>query len=336
MRWLRILQRMLLAVPVALGVAVLAFFSLRLLPGDPVQIMLGDTNTSVAVIRSVQHDLHLDRPLHVQLILFFGGLAHGDLGTSIAQHRPVAALIGDALPATVELTVATIVIAVVIAVPLGLVSALRPRSWIDRTVLSTSLLGASMPAFWFGLLLILFLAVNARLLPTSGQIDPAIAVPRVTGLLIADTLLAGNGAALKSVLLHLLLPALTLGVVFAAVLARTVRSSMIEALHRPYVKTARAKGLPESAVVIKHALRNALIPAITVAGLQIGELLGGNMIVETVFGWPGVGRLVVNSIFARDYVVVQAAVMLYAITYVAANLAVDIAYTFLDPQLELA
>jgi peptide/nickel transport system permease protein len=335
MRWLKIVHRVLLAVPVALGVAVLAFFSLHLLPGDPVQIMLGDTNTSAATIRAVQHELHLDQPLHVQLALFFDRLAHGDLGTSIAQQRPVAALIAEALPATIELTVATIVIAILIAVPMGLASALRPRSWIDRAVLSTSLLGASMPAFWFGLLLILFFAVNARLLPTSGQIDPAIGVPPVTGFLLVDSLLAGNAAAVASVLRHLLLPALTLGVVFAAVLARTVRSSMIEVLHRQYVTTARAKGLPEAAVVIKHALRNALIPAVTVAGLQIGELLGGNMIVETVFAWPGLGRLVVNSIFARDYLVVQAAVMLYALTYVAANLAVDVAYTVLDPQMEV-
>ena len=335
MRWLRIVHRVLLAVPVAAGVAVLAFFSLHLLPGDPVQIMLGDTNTSAATIRSVQHELHLDRPLHVQLALFFAQLAHGDLGASIVQHRPVAALIADALPATIELTAATIVIAVLLAVPMGLLSALRPRSWIDRTVLSTSLLGASMPAFWFGLLLILFFAVNTRLLPTSGQIDPTIAVRPVTGFLLVDSLLAGDGRALASVLRHLLLPALTLGVVFAAVLARTVRSSMIEVLHRQYVTTARAKGLPETAVVVKHALRNALIPAITVAGLQIGELLGGNMIVETVFAWPGLGRLVVNSIFARDYLVVQAAVMLYAITYVAANLAVDVAYTALDPQMDV-
>jgi peptide/nickel transport system permease protein len=283
----------------------------------------------------VQHELHLDRPLHVQLALFFAQLAHGDLGTSIVQQRPVAALIAEALPATIELTAATIVIAVLIAVPMGLASALRPRSWIDRAVLSSSLLGASMPAFWFGLLLILFFAVNARLLPTSGQIDPTIGVPPVTGLLLVDSLLAGNGAAVASVLRHLLMPALTLGVVFAAVLARTVRSSMIEVLHRQYVTTARAKGLPETAVVIKHALRNALIPAVTVAGLQIGELLGGNMIVETVFAWPGLGRLVVNSIFARDYLVVQAAVMLYALTYVAANLAVDVAYTVLDPQMEV-
>jgi len=336
MRWLKIVHRVLLAVPVALGVAVLAFFSLHLLPGDPVQIMLGDTATSAATIRAVQHELHLDQPLHVQLALFFAQLAHGDLGTSIVQQRPVAALIAEALPATIELTAATIVIAVLIAVPMGLASALRPRSWIDRAVLSSSLLGASMPAFWFGLLLILFFAVNARLLPTSGQIDPTIGVPPVTGFLLVDSLLAGNGAAVASVLRHLLMPALTLGVVFAAVLARTVRSSMIEVLHRQYVTTARAKGLPETAVVIKHALRNALIPAVTVAGLQIGELLGGNMIVETVFAWPGLGRLVVNSIFARDYLVVQAAVMLYALTYVAANLAVDVAYTVLDPQMEVA
>ena len=335
MRWLRIVHRVLLAVPVALGVAVLAFFSLHLLPGDPVQIMLGDTNTSAATVRALQHELHLDRPLHVQLALFFAQLAHGDLGTSIAQHRPVAALIAEALPATIELTAATVVIAVLLAVPLGLVSALRPRSWLDRAVLSTSLLGASMPAFWFGLLLILFFAVNARLLPTSGQIDPTIGVPPVTGFLLVDSLLAGNAAAVGSVLRHLLMPALTLGVVFAAVLARTVRSSMIDALQRRYVTTARAKGLPETAVVIKHALRNALIPAVTVAGLQIGELLGGNMIVETVFAWPGLGRLVVNAIFARDYLVVQAAVMLYALTYVAANLAVDVAYTVLDPQMDV-
>lgn len=336
MRWLRIAHRLLLAVPVALGVALLAFFSLHLLPGDPVQIMLGDTTASAATIQAVRHDLHLDQPLGVQLWLFFTQLAHGDLGTSIAQHRPVAALIGDALPATIELTAAAVVIAVLIAVPMGLASALRPRSLIDRAVLSTSLLGASMPAFWFGLLLILFFAVNARLLPTSGQIDAAIAVPPATGFLLLDSVLARNGAALVSVLRHLLMPALTLGVVFAAVLARTVRSSMLEALHRRYVTTARAKGLPEAAVVVKHALRNALIPAVTVAGLQIGELLGGNMIVETVFAWPGLGRLVVNSIFARDYLVVQAAVMLYAITYVAANLAVDVAYTVLDPRLEVA
>lgn len=335
MRLLGALRRVLLTVPIALGVAVLAFFSLHLLPGDPVQIMLGDTKTSVEQIRSMQHELHLDEPLHVQLLLFFGQLAHGDLGTSIVQQRPVAAIIAGAVPATVELTVATFVVALVIAVPLGLVSAIKPGSWIDRTMLTSSLLGVSMPAFWFGLLLILVFAVDVRVLPTSSQIDSTIALERVTGFMLLDSLLTRNGAALASVVRHLVLPALTLGVVFAALLARTMRSSMLEALRMPYVTTARAKGVAEIAVIAKHALRNALIPAVTVAGLQIGELLGGNMIVETVFSWPGLGRVVVNAIFAKDYVVVQAAVMLYAITYVAANLLVDIAYTFLNPQVEL-
>jgi ABC-type dipeptide/oligopeptide/nickel transport system permease component len=331
----RILHRVLLAIPVALGVAVLAFFSLHLLPGDPVQIMLGDTTASLAVVRSLQHELHLDQPLYVQLALFFGQLVRGDLGTSIVQHRAVAAMIAEALPATIELTFAAIVIAVLIALPLGLAGAVKPGSWIDRTVLSASLLGASMPAFWFGLLLILFFAVDARMLPTSGRIDSSIGVPPVTGFLLVDSLLARNGAAFVSVIRHLTMPALTLGAVFAAVLARTIRSSMVDALRSRYITTARAKGASEAAVVVRHALRNALIPAITVAGLQVGELLGGNMIVETVFAWPGLGRLVVNSIFARDYVVVQAAVMLYAVTYVAANLAVDVAYTLLDPRTEM-
>jgi peptide/nickel transport system permease protein len=192
-----------------------------------------------------------------------------------------------------------------------------------------------MPAFWFGLLLILFFAVDLRVLPTSSQIDSTIALERITGFMLLDGILTRNGAALASAARHLVLPALTLGVVFAALLARTVRSSMLEALRMPYITTARAKGVAEIAVIAKHALRNALIPAVTLAGLQIGELLGGNMIVETVFSWPGLGRVVVNAIFAKDYVVVQAAVMLYAITYVAANLVVDIAYTFLNPQLEL-
>jgi peptide/nickel transport system permease protein len=334
-RSVRILQRVLLAIPVMLGVAVLAFFSLHLLPGDPVQIMLGDTRVSAEHIRSLQHELHLDEPLQVQLLLFFRQLAHGSLGTSIVQQRPVAVLIADALPATIELTAATFIVAVLIAVPLGLVSALKPRSWIDRAVLSVSLLGVSMPAFWFGLLLILFFAVDMRLLPTSSQIDPTVALPHITRFLVVDSLLTRNWPAFMSAVRHLVLPALTLGVVFAAVLTRTVRASMLETLRMPYVTTARAKGVAEVAVILKHALRNALIPAVTVAGLQLGELLGGNMIVETVFAWPGLGRLVVNSIFAKDYVVVQAAVMLYAITYVAANLLVDIAYTMLNPQLEL-
>ncbi len=335
MRFSKVLERLVSAIPVALGVAILAFLFLRFLPGDPVEIMLGDTQATQQQIDSLRNQLHLDKPVLEQLWLFLIGIVQGDLGTSIVRGQPVASLIGDSLPATIELTIATIIIALLIALPVGIISALRAGSWLDRTVLSGALVGVSMPAFWFGLLLILLFSVELQWLPTSGRIGATMLVPKVTGFMLIDTLLARDFAAFGTALKHLILPALTLGVVFAAVLARVVRASMIEVLHKEYVTTARSKGLPEYTVVVKHALRNALIPALTVTGLQFGELLGGNMIVETIFAWPGLGRLVVSSIFARDYVVVQTAVMLYALTYVAANLVVDILYTWLNPRIEL-
>ncbi len=335
MRIAKLLERLLSAIPVAIGVAVVAFLFLRFLPGDPVEIMLGDTQVSQAQIDSLRQQMNLDRSVPEQLGLFLLGVARGDLGVSFVQGAPVAALIARTLPATIELTVVTILLALLIALPVGIVCAIKAGSWLDRTVLSGALLGVSMPTFWFGLLLMLLLSVELRLLPTSGRITATILVEQRTGFMLIDTLLAWNLSAFWSALKHLFLPALTLGVVFAAVLARVVRASMIEVLSREYVTTARAKGLREGVVVLKHALRNALIPALTVTGLQIGELLGGNMIVETIFAWPGVGRLVVNSIFARDYVVVQAAVMLYAFTYVAVNLVVDALYTLLNPRIAL-
>lgn len=335
MRLLKIAQRALAAIPVALGVAVVAFLFLRFLPGDPVEIMLGDTQVTQEQIAGLRQQLNLDKSVPEQLGLFLMGLLRGDLGDSIVQGAPVARLIVDTLPATIELTLVTILIAILIALPIGIICALREGSWIDRTVLSGALVGVSMPAFWFGLLLMLLFSVELQLLPTSGRLTATMLVEKRTGFMLIDTLLAADFRAFISALRHLLLPALTLGVVFAAVLARVVRASMIEVLSREYVTTARAKGLREGVVVIKHALRNALIPALTVTGLQIGELLGGNMIVETIFAWPGLGRLVVNSIFARDYVVVQAAVMLYALTYVGVNLFVDTLYTYLNPRIAL-
>lgn len=328
-------KRVLSAIPVALGVAVVAFLFLRFLPGDPVEIMLGDSQVSEAQVARLKQDLHLDKSIPEQLMLFLGGLVRGDLGRSFVKNKPVTSLIAETLPATIELTLATILTGLLLAVPLGIISALRPGSLLDRTVLSTSLLGVSMPAFWFGLLLILLFSVKWQLLPTSGRLPATLALDQRTGFVLLDSVLAGDFKAFRQGLRHLLLPALTLGVVFAAVVARVIRSSMIETLHSDYVTTARAKGLSEWVVILKHALRNALIPALTVTGLQIGELLGGNMIVETIFAWPGVGRLVVNSIFARDYVVVQAAVMLYALTYVGVNLAVDALYTLLNPRIRL-
>lgn len=335
MRLTKLLERVLSAIPVALGVAVLAFMFLRFLPGDPVEIMLGDTQVSQQQLDSLRSQLHLDKPLPTQLGIFLSGLLRGDLGVSIVKNAPVAKLIGDALPATIELTLATVLVGILIAMPVGIISAVRAGSWLDRTLLSGALIGISMPAFWFGLLMILLFAVELRVLPTSGRIAATMVVDRTTGFMLVDTLLDGNLKAFGTALKHLVLPALTLGVVFAAVLARVVRTSMLEVLGKDYVTTARAKGLREWGVILKHALRNALIPALTVTGLQFGELLGGNMIVETVFAWPGLGRLVVNSIFARDYVVVQAAVMLYALTYVGANLVVDTLYTLLNPRISL-
>lgn len=335
MRLTKLLERVLSAIPVAIGVAVLAFMFLRFLPGDPVEIMLGESNVTQQQIDQLRSQLNLDKPLLSQLGLFFAGLLRGDLGVSFVKHQPVAQLIAETLPATIELTIATIFIAVLIALPVGIISAVRAGSWLDRTVLSGALVGVSMPSFWFGLLLILLFAVELKILPTSGRIAATMVVDRVTGFMLIDTLLAKDLRAFFTALKHLVLPALTLGVVFAAVLARVVRASMIDVLGKEFITSVRAKGVSEWAVIIKHALRNALIPAITVTGLQFGDLLGGNMIVETIFAWPGLGRLVVNSIFARDYVVVQAAVMLYALTYVAANLVVDALYTLLNPRISL-
>lgn len=335
MRLLKIVKRLMAAIPVALGVAVVAFLFLRFLPGDPVEIMLGDTQVTQEQVTGLRQQLNLDRPVPEQLGLFLLGVLRGDLGDSFVQGVPVTTLIATTLPATIELTAVTILLAILIALPVGIICAIKAGSWIDRTVLSGALLGVSMPAFWFGLLLMLLFSVELRLLPTSGRLTATMLVEHRSGFMLVDTLLAGDGKAFVSALRHLFLPALTLGVVFAAVLARVVRASMIEVLSRDYVTTARAKGLREGSVILKHALRNALIPALTVTGLQLGELLGGNMIVETIFAWPGVGRLVVNSIFSRDYVVVQAAVMLYALTYVGVNLVVDALYTYLNPRIAL-
>jgi peptide/nickel transport system permease protein len=335
MRLLRIGARLLAAVPVALGVAVIVFFFLRLLPGDPVEIMLGDAAARTSDIDALRRQMNLDEPLLVQLVQFLGGVATGDFGHSIVRNRPVADLVWATVPATLELTFATILVGTLIALPIGVLSAVRRGSLFDRLMMSGAMLGVSMPAFWFGLILILVFSVMLGWLPTSGRLDPGMDIHARTGFMVLDALLSRDLVALRSALLHLVLPAVTLGVVFAAILVRVIRSSMVEALKMDYVTVARAKGATPWSVVVRHALRNALIPAITVAGLEVGALLGGNMIVETIFAWPGLGRLVVSSIFARDYVVVQAAVMLYAFTYVAANLIVDVLYTVLNPRIEL-
>ena len=330
----RVLRRLLAALPLAAGIVLVTFLLLRLLPGDPVDIMMGQAgNVSEAEVQTLRRQLGLDRPLWEQAARFAAQLVRGELGHSLRTARPVAAMLAEALPATLELAAAALGLAVAVAVPVGVLSAVRHRSGLDHLAVGAALVGISVPAFWLGLVLMLLFGVALRWLPTSGRLDPSMSVPAVTGFMLVDTLLARDGAAFRSAVAHLLLPAVTLGAEPAAVLARVVRSSMLEVLGAEYVRVARAKGVSEWRVVLRHGLRNALIPAVTVLGLQVGILLGGNMIVETVFSWPGLGRLVVGAIFARDYPVVQGAVLLYALTFLAANLAVDVLYTVIDPRM---
>ncbi len=247
----------------------------------------------------------------------------------------MASLIGERLPATIELAFGSLFIGLLIAFPIGILSAVKQNSLLDRLSMGAAFLGISMPSFWLGIILILIFSVKLHWLPVQGRIDYDAGLQTVTGLYMLDSILTGNGPALISSLKHLILPSIALGSAVAAIVARVLRSSLLEILRSDYVKLARAKGAGETTVVMKHAVRNALIPTVTVVGLQVGVLLGGNMIVETVFSWPGLGRLVVEAIFNRDFPLVQGAVMVYAFIFVAANLVVDVLYTYLNPKIEM-
>jgi peptide/nickel transport system permease protein len=318
------------------GVAVIVFIFIRMTPGDPVDIMMGQGGAiSAGEIEQLRSEFHLDEPIITQLWYFLRDAVQGDLGYSYIKKQPVTTLIGDRLPATIELATAALLFALLVAFPIGIISAVRQNSMLDRLSMATAFLGISMPAFWLGIILILIFAVYLRWLPVQGRLDPNIDLTTITGFYLIDSLITGNGPALWSSLKHLVLPAVTLGAAVAAIVARVLRSSMLETLRSDYVQLARAKGASEGLVVSKHALRNALIPTVTVVGLQVGVLLGGNMIVETVFGWPGLGRMVVEAIFNRDFPLVQGAVMIYAFTFVMANLIVDVMYTYLNPKITL-
>lgn len=336
MRAIKILERVIATIPIMFGVAIMVFLFMRLTPGDPVDIMMGQGGAvSAGEMEQLRHEFHLDQPLSAQLWLFLKDALRGDLGYSYVQKRPVVALIVERLPATIELALGALILGLIIAMPVGIISAVRQNSLLDRFSMAGAFLGISMPAFWLGIILILVFSVRLHWLPVQGRIDHSAGLQEVTGLYVLDSLLTGNREAVISSLKHLVLPSITLGAGVAAVVARVLRSSMLETLRSDYVTLARAKGASEWTVILKHALRNALIPTVTVVGLQIGVLLGGNMIVETVFGWPGLGRLVVTAIFNRDFPLVQGAVMVYAFTFVMANLIVDVLYTYLNPKITL-
>jgi peptide/nickel transport system permease protein len=332
----KILERLIATLPLMFGVAIVVFFFIRLTPGDPVDIMMGQGGAvSEGEMQQLRQEFNLDQPLLVQLGLFLKDAVRGDLGYSYILKRPVTDLITERLPATIELAAGALLISLIIALPVGIISAVRQNSLVDRLSMAGAFLGISMPGFWLGIILILLLSVRLHLLPVQGRIGIEAHLQTITGFFVIDSLLTGNGVALLSSLKHLVLPSITLGAPVAAVVARVLRSSMLETLRSDYVVLARSKGASESIVVLKHALRNALIPTVTVVGLQVGILLGGNMIIETVFSWPGLGRMVVDAIFNRDFPLIQGSVMVYALTFVLANLIVDVMYTYLNPKISL-
>ncbi|MHB0871502.1 MAG: nickel ABC transporter permease [Chloroflexota bacterium] len=336
MKAVKILERVLATIPVMLGVAVIVFFFIRLTPGDPVDIMLGRGGAvSAGQMEELRHQFHLDEPLPSQLWYFLSDAARGDLGYSYIRNKSVVDLLAERLPATIEMTIGALLVSLIIALPIGIISAIRQNSLVDRLSMAGAFLGISMPGFWLGIILILLFAVRLQWLPAQGRLSYDVHLQQVTGMYLLDSLLTRNGAALWDSLKHLVLPSITLGAGVAAIVARVLRSTMLEVLRSDYVRLARAKGASEWIVIMKHCLRNALIPTVTVVGLQVGVLLGGNMIVETVFSWPGLGRLVVDAIFNRDFPLIQGAVMVYAFTFVLVNLAVDVLYTYLNPRISL-
>lgn len=298
-----VIRRLLAAVPVVLGVVTLVFLVTRLTPGDPVEIMLGET-AAAADKESLRRELGLDRPVLEQYVSFLAGVATGDLGKSLYTRKSVVESIIEKYPATFELAVCSMILAVVMAVPLGVAAAARKNTAVDHGSMAVSLLGVSMPSFFIGPLLILVFSVELKWLPVYGR------------------------GGVES----LILPSITLGTAMAAILSRLTRSSMIDALGEDYMTTARAKGLSEGAALFRHALANALLPVVTVAGLQFGALLAGAIITETIFAWPGLGRLTIQAINARDYPLVQGCVLAISLSYVFVNLAVDLLYAVIDPR----
>lgn len=328
-----IAKRLLALVPVILGVTLLVFIISHAIPGDPARMMAGQ-KASAQAVEHIRHSLGLDRPLPVQYVSYLSDLLHGNLGFSIRDQRPVIQDLEDFFPATLELTLASMLLCVSVGLVLGVVSSIRRNSLSDHVIRVFSVIGVSTPVFWLGLMLLVVFYRNLGWLPGSGRIDIAMSPPaHVTGLYVIDAILEGSWDKLRDVLSHLILPAFCLSSVYLAVITRIVRSSMIEVLGQDYVTTARANGLSEMRVVLKHAFKNSLIPTVTITGLSIGELLGGAVLTETIFSWPGMGKYVVDSIDFLDFPAIMGFTLLIALIYMLINLCVDVVYAFLNPQI---
>jgi dipeptide transport system permease protein len=328
-----LLRRVVLIVPTFVGVTLLSFLLIHLVPGDPIEVRFGERGVAPERLAELRHEAGLDRPLWQQFLAYEGQVARGRLGTSVVTHQPVWSEFATLFPATIELSVCAILFAITLGLPFGVIAAVRRGSAFDYGLMGLSVTGASMPIFWWGLMMILVFSVALGWTPVSGRIGDAYYVEPWSGFMLIDAWFSDDRGAVGSALAHLILPTIVLGTIPLATVARMTRSAMLEVLGEDYIRTARAKGLSGVRVVVVHALRNALIPVVTVIGLQVGTLLGGAILTETIFSWPGVGHWLVESIQRRDYPVLQGGTLLVASLVMLVNLGVDLAYGFLNPRI---
>jgi dipeptide transport system permease protein len=328
-----LLRRVALVIPTFMGITLLVFALIHLIPGDAVEALSGERGMDPERYARLLTEFGLDRPLYVQYFDYLWHAVRGDLGRSITTHEPVFSEFLTLFPATLELSLCAILFAVAIGLPAGMLAALKRNTVLDYSVMGVSLTGYSMPIFWWALLLILLFSVTLGWTPVSGRLDILFDLPPVTGLMLIDSLLSGEQGAFKSAVSHLILPTIALGTIPLAVIARMTRSAMLEVLREDYVRTARAKGLSRMRVITVHALRNALIPVVTVIGLQVGQLLAGAILTETIFSWPGIGKWLVEAIHRRDYPVVQGGILMSATIVIMVNLIVDLLYGIINPRI---
>ena len=327
-----LVQRLAGTVPVLIFISLVVFLLIHAAPGDPTLMLLGEETNATEVAKAKER-WGLDRPLYIQYLRFVTSAFTGEFGNSFKYAEPVTSVIKTRLPATIELAIFSIIIATLLAIPLGVWSGSKPNSWMDNLGTSFGLFGISMPSFWLAIMLILLLAGILNLLPTSGRSTYGVAGPQVTGFYLLDSVIQKNWHAVRDALTHIFMPALALGMNMLGILMRVTRSAVLEAMNEEYVVTARAKGLAEKNVVWRHVTSNALIPVITVVGLELGTLLSGSIIVETVFAWPGSGSLLITALNARDYPLVTGLVMTYTVAFVIINLIIDALYAVIDPRI---
>ncbi|MFZ1679513.1 MAG: ABC transporter permease subunit [Rhizobiaceae bacterium] len=328
-----LLGRLVVLIPTFIGVSIIAFSFIRLLPGDPVMLLSGERVMSPERHAEISRQLGLDRPILIQYFDYLSGVVTGDFGVSIVTKKPILEQFLTLFPATIELSLCAILFAVFLGIPAGVFAAIRRGSFYDQTIMGTALVGYSMPIFWWGLLLIILFSGVLQWTPVSGRISLLYFFPPVTGFMLIDSVLSGQSGAFRSAVSHLILPTIVLGTIPLAVIARQTRSAMLEVLDEDYMRTARAKGLTPTRVVGVHALRNAMIPVVTTIGLQVGVLLAGAILTETIFSWPGIGKWMVDSVFRRDYPVIQSGLLLIAGVIMLVNLTVDLLYGLINPRI---